>query len=252
MRTGSQRSGLRLVAVFAAWLLFGAASQIVPTFASGATPSPVEAVRRAFPAVATKLDRRAALEAATWHDRDRTIEGFLVRSRPDDSAELGLAAPASSGTRDTVRVLLPVLASDPLVAEGEGVRVTRRPLRAAATRAQDDDGRLVYEEAWPSTEVLQAAGPEWTEEFFYLRAPSAPREFAYEVEAVGAAMVAIEDGDVRFLDSTGRGLVLTRPFVVDAAGRRSATAARWALDPEDQRGARRLTLHLDPRGSIRC
>jgi hypothetical protein len=218
----TRRHGLRLAAVIGASLACGAASHVLPSFASAAASSRVEAVRRAFPAVAARLDRRAALEAVTWSDGGRSVTGFRLRLR---AANLQPSATPASAVRETVRVSLPRLASDPLVAEGEGVRVTRRPLGAATSPAENDEGRIAYPEAWPSTDVLQAAGAEWTEEFLHLDAASAPREFDYEVDVTGAATVAIEDGEVRFLDASGHGLILTRPVVVDA---RRPRAGSWA------------------------
>ena len=208
--------------VFAALLV--SATLALP-LAAAAAPSPAEAVRRAFPAVAAKLAPREALAPAQWSDRGRRVDGWRA-----------------------AHVRIPDLASDPQVAEGEGVSVVRRPRGARATRAQEDAGHLVYADAWPHTDLLQAAGPEWTEELLHLRSPRAPREFEYDVRALGTATVTIEDGAVRFLDAAGRGLVLTSPVVIDAAGRRSATAARWILDPPGVAGSRRLTLRLDPHG----
>ena len=207
----------------AASLLASATLGLVSAQAGG--PSRVDTVRRTFPAVASRLAPREAPASTHWSDRGRRVDGWRG-----------------------AHVRLPRLASDPQVAEGEGVTIVRRPRDARAVPAAESAGHLVYADAWPHTDVLQARGPEWTEELLHLRNRRAPREFAYELLARGVATVGIEDGAVRFLDAAGRGLVLTRPIVIDATGRRSATAARWILAPPGEGGSRRLTLRLDPVG----
>ncbi len=207
----------------AASLLASATLGLVSAQAGG--PSRVDTVRRTFPAVASRLDPREAPTSTHWSDRGRRVDGWRG-----------------------AHVRLPRLASDPQVAEGEGVTIVRRPRDARAVPAAEIGGHLVYADAWPHTDVLQATGPEWTEELLHLRNRRAPREFAYELLARGVATAGIEDGAVRFLDAAGRGLVLTRPIVIDATGRRSATAARWILAPPGEGGSRRLTLRLDPVG----
>ena len=123
----------------AASLLASATLGLVSAQAGG--PSRVDAVRRAFPVVASKLAPREAPAPTRWRDLGRPVDGWRG-----------------------AHVRLPRLASDPQVADGEGVTVVRRPRDARAVLAEEAAGHLVYADAWPHTDVLQARGPEWTEE----------------------------------------------------------------------------------------
>jgi len=154
---------------------------------------------------------------------------------------------SSEGPTDRARVFFPDFANQELIAEGEGVRVVLAPLNAARAAAELDGATVAYSDAYAATDVLHVAQPEWTEEYLHLRSPKAPRRFEYEVvETAGVASVSVDNGQVRFLDGAGRGLVALAPVVVDAPGRRSGTAARWKLDRVG--GRWRLALELHPDG----
>ena len=197
-------------------------------------PSPQslsEALAERFPAIRARLASPVRFESASWRQGARRVAGVRDAVAPVDR----------------VRVSFPTLATDPLVAEGEGVRVVLAPLSARAARAEAEGGSVAYRNVYPQTDALHVAQPERTEEYLQLRSTQAPRRFQYDVlEAAGATRVFIDNGQVRFVDDAGNGLVVLAPVVVDAVGRRSGTAARWSLDSAG--AGRRLTLDLNPEG----
>jgi hypothetical protein len=203
-----------------------------------AATSSLDALLQTFPVLRRRVPTSTAVEASSWRYGSRRITGFA-------------APPARTGTptRETALARFPAVASDPFLVEGEGVRVVLRAVGARGTRARRAPGALLYRDVFAHTDAWQVPMGEWTEEYLHLRSRRAPRRFAYEIlDAPGAVSVTLRDGQVLCLAPDGRGLVALAPVVVDAAGRRSATAARWALDPPDASGARRLTLLLDPAG----
>ena len=214
-----------------------ALSLLGPPAASPA-PTPAEVLQARFPVVRGRFSIEVRLEAVSWRIGSRPMEGFRAP----------FAAGADASPRDRARVRFPALASDLFVVEGEGVRVALRPIGARAVRASPEPGALLYPGAYRDTDAWNVPTAEWTEEYLHLRSRRAPRAFTYEIlETSGVTSVSLDNGDVRFLDAGGRGLVALAPVVVDAAGRRSATAARWDLGP-GRSGGRRLTLRLDPTG----
>ena len=227
---------------------------LTPAALTPSPPSLSESLAARFPALRARLDSPVRFDRTSWRHGGRTVAGLRAALPPTASsavrateAELRAASDSSVVPIDPVRVSFPSLASDPVVAEGDGVRVVLAPLGASRARAEVDGAAIAYRDAYRETDALQLAKPGSTEEYLHLRAPSAPRRFEYAIlETEGAARVFVDNGQVRFVDGSGRGLVVLAPVVVDSAGRRSATAARWRLD--DASSPRRLTLELDPDG----
>ena len=199
------------------------------------TPAPrplTVALAGRFPVLQSRLQSPLRFEPDSWLRAGRRTRGYS-------------ASRAADG--DRARLRIPAVASDELVADGEGVRVVVASRDAAAAAAEVEEAALTYRDVYPSTDVLHVAQPEWTEEYLHLRSEKAPRHFEYDVlETSGVTRVELANGQVRFLDARGRGLVVLAPVVVDAAGRRSATAARWSI--ETANGTRRLELDLEPEG----
>ena len=194
-----------------------------------------------FPALQPRMERPAAFEETTWMRGGRPVSGLAARRAA--SAD----GPADEG--GALGVVFPRRASDPIAAEGEGVRVVLRPRGAAAAPAEVVDGKLVYVGLYEETDALHIVGDGWTEEYLHLRNEDAPRRFEYELmDLRGATSVRLENGEIQIFDDNGRGLVIAAPVVADASGRRSATAARWELSGTADRGQWRLMLHLDSTG----
>ena len=251
--TGEDSGALRRPARVAGLLLLVAA--LSPTPLTSSPPSLAQALADRFPAIRSRLDSDVRFERTSWRDGGRRVAGLRVVLPPaEPRARVLPPAPGPAAATevaevvvDRVRVTLPLLASHPVVAEGEGVRVVLAPVGARAGRAEAEGALVGYRDVYPETDALHVAKPDWTEEYLHLRSPAAPRRFEYEiVEAAGATRVLVEGGQVRFVDDDGKGVVVLAPVVVDAIGRRSATAARWRLD--DASAPRRLVLELDPAG----
>jgi hypothetical protein len=217
-------------------------------------PSLSKTLAARFPAIRARFESPLRFESVSWAQGARRVAGLRAVLPPPSaepaqpvSREPGRTTDAPDVAVDRVRVSVPAVADDPVVAEGEGVRVVLAPLAARAARAEAEGAAVAYRDLYPLTDALHVAKPDWTEEYLYLRTPEAPRRFEYEiVEAAGATRVFLENGQVRFVDDAGKGLVVLAPVVVDAIGRRSATAARWTL--ETASATRRLTLDLNPEG----
>ena len=225
---------------------------LTPAGLSPAPPSLSETLAARFPAIRARLESPVRFESASWQQGVRRISGMRALLPPPSqpaavATRAALRGGAAPTTVDRVIVSFPALAADAVVAEGEGVRVVLAPLSTRAARAEAEGAAVAYRDVYPETDALHVAQPDWTEEYLHLRTPEAPRRFEYEiVEAAGATRVFLDNGQVRFVDDSGRGLVALAPVVVDSIGRRSATAARWRLD--EQSTPRRLTLQLDSTG----
>ncbi|HEY6460837.1 MAG TPA: hypothetical protein VIY73_11825, partial [Polyangiaceae bacterium] len=154
---------------------------------------------------------------------------------------------ASSGRFDTLGARLGGTAAAPF---DVGVsRVARLRLRLTREGVDDvpvtaDQGRLVYEDAWPSSDALVVAGETTFEEAILVRDASAPREFAWHVD-LPAGIAGVRDdgaGGLFWLDTTGDpALHLPRPTAIDAAGHGTPAAVRFE--------AGRLVVTYDPAGA---
>jgi N-acetylneuraminic acid mutarotase len=233
------------------------------TKASAAAPAPLaglgKEVADTFPGLA-----EAVLPGAQFREATRTSGGTVAHgwdavsslpNCPEGLLAVEREAWLAAAVRDhgsapvALRAFFPSSYDDPFVVEGDGIRAAVRAIGAFRAPASDDGGRMVYRGAFPLTDSLHVVLGDRTEEFLLLRNEGAPVRFQYEiVESAGAEQIFLHEGAVRFLGSNGRGLEIPRPFVVDADGRRSDSAARWELGPPRASGTRRLTLTLDPRG----
>jgi hypothetical protein len=209
--------------------------------ASSSSSSLVETLSARFPALRARLSGSGTFERIASRSGSHRIRGRRPRRGGPADTIPGMDAP--------VDVVFPTDASGPVVAEGEGVGVVLQPRGTKPVSAEIVDGKLVYRGLYPETDSVHVVADEWTEEYLLLQGKGAPNRFEYElVRTRGVTTVRVDHGQVQFLDANGKGLVILEPVVVDAAGRRSATAARWELDEAPHEGARRLTLHLDPAG----
>lgn len=131
-------------------------------------------------------------------------------------------------------------------------RLTLTPEGARGAELEELDGRAVYRDAYPSSDVVFVADGARVEWLYLLRDASAPSRFAYAL-ALPRGLPAAEvraSGDVAFEDERGNvQLRVPRPFAVDAHGtRREATLALeagWLVVELDARGLTYPVL-LDP------
>jgi hypothetical protein len=239
---GIDHSGLRTSRpVHLHWMLLFALVLIPRTAvcaASSVSMDPVEReVRRLFPSVA--LDSRSTFEPA-----QETIAGQTAA---------GLRATGA------LRVLYPSSYDGTFVAETGEQRVALRAVGAHFSPVRASNGKLFYARPHDSVDVIDVPGAGRSEELLIVYDDRAPRVFEYEiVEMHGVADLVLSDGAIRFvpdhladtLSIAGSAfshpqasLQIDRPWVIDANGNRSETAAHWTIvDGADHRRRIRLTI----------
>jgi hypothetical protein len=196
-------------------------------------------LRDEFPSLVR--DARTTLEPAQEIVAGRTVHGTR----------------ADSG----LRVSYPDFYGEPFVVELGDQRVALPAIGAHFAKGTASAGNIFYISPLPSVDVIEVPGTGRGEELLLLRDVRAPRVFEYEiVEMRGIADLRIHEGAIHFApDSTappaategiGRfssrqpSIQIDRPWVIDATGRRSESAAHWTIvEPDDQ--PRRIRLTID-------
>jgi hypothetical protein len=136
----------------------------------------------------------------------------------------------------------PARYGEAFVVEGEGVRVAVRPAGGTDAAAHVDNGQVIYREAYPETDSLHVVSAGRSEEFLFLQDECAPREFVYELSEVSAGTrVELVKGEVRFTNTSGQGVKIEAPWVIEANGALRSDAVHWELDVA-QGDTRRLRL----------
>src|SRR5450755_1349289 len=200
-------------------------------------------VRKHFPSVV--LDAQATLEPA-----QEFVAGQLVS---------GMRA------RNGLRVFYPGSYNEALVVELGEQRVVLRAVDAHFAQATASAGKLFYTSPHDSVDVIEVPSAGRSEELLLLRDARAPRVFEYEiVEMRGVAGLSVQDGAIRFAPDhvaapaasemvNGRfiapqpSIQIDRPWIIDANGKRSESAAQWTiLEANDQPRRIRLTINSDP------
>lgn len=250
------------MAAFLPALVLGFGTLLVPALASAEVqPGLSEQLRREFPSLKESLaPQRAGYEETHRAVAGREISGWLTSSRADsgtDGGTTGLASKpeeeaavralaARQGAGGEFKAFFPERFTDSFAVEGGGVSAVLRPLGARSAVAEQEDGHVVYRDAYRATDSLHVIGAQRSEEFLYLRNAEAPRRFEYELtEVKGAAEVRLEEnGAIQFSGENGRGLQIEAPWVVDATGKRLADAVKWELGETGPNGSRRLALVL--------
>jgi hypothetical protein len=189
-------------------------------------------------------------EAASRRVGDATVEGLQPELvRPAQPGRQGPDVEALVADAQGLRPFFPSSFTDPFVVEGDGVRVALRPLGAAAASAEVDAGRVVYRGAYPDTDSVHRVRAGHSEEVLLLKSEAAPTRFDYEIVSVeGGTQVFVHEGAVRFVDATGRGLEVERPWLIDAAGTRVEQGVHWVLGKQRRSGRRSLQLVVDAAG----
>lgn len=114
---------------------------------------------------------------------------------------------------------------------------------AGGRRVELHEGRAVYRDAFPSTDVVFVASATRVEWLYLLRDASAPAAFAFRVELPLAlpTVRAEPSGGLAFFDARGRPrLRMPRPYALDARGARREADVTWSQG--------RLFVRLDPQG----
>jgi WD40 repeat protein len=226
---------------------------LLPAVVVAAEEHPVEAqLRRDFSSVS--LDSRATFDAADAFVNGRMVQGLRAHFAPAVErgatvaamlprvAQAAMAEPA----QPSLQVLYPRSYDGLIVVELGKQRVVLRATGASGSQAVEANGKLVYSGPYASTDAVEVPRGGRSEELLLLRDERAPRTYEYEiVETEGVAAVALDDGAVRFLPKValpamsevmaGRfthrepSLQIDRPWLIDAAGRRSEKQAAWTL-----------------------
>ena len=228
-------------------------------------------VREQFPSVA--LDSQATLEPAQELVAGQMVSG--MRARPLRSAPsthlplqplaLSLPVDGDTGAGGALRVFYPASYNEAFVVELGHQRVALRAVGAHFAQAEASAGKLFYTTPHDSVDVIEVPSTGRSEELLLLRDARAPRIFEYEiVEMRGVASLSLQDGAIRFIPDhlavpavseivNGRftapqpSLQIDRPWVIDANGRRSESAAQWTILKENDQPRRiRLTIDSDP------
>lgn len=200
-------------------------------------------LRERFPRIS--LDSAASLTPARESIMGRETDGMRAQ---DDG---------------TLRLFYPNSYDQPLVAETGEQRVVLRAVTARPAQAMESDGKIFYSgihDAVDAVELPRSATR--SEELLILRDDRAPSVYEYEVvEMTGVSKVKLVDGSIRFLPDRidpakteeyagarfllpQQHLQIDRPWVIDAHGNKSTTAARWTLIENNGRLSRiRLTVN---------
>jgi hypothetical protein len=126
--------------------------------------------------------------------------------------------------------------------ERVGLTIATEGARPTA-RVRLEDGRAVYADALPDTDVVAVANADWVELLYLLRTPLAPTELRWRV-ALGAGLAAAHAdafGAIVFQDAAGQSRLRIPPaFALDATGARREAKLTW--------NAGVLTASLDTNG----
>jgi len=117
------------------------------------------------------------------------------------------------------------------------------PLGARASMGATDEGRVVYRDAYPSTDVIAVTTAQTFEEFLLLRDEAAPSAFSWSIELPrGIKRARFEDtGALVFADVRDEGVLrMPPPFAVDANGVKRDAKLEW--------NGRVATVSLDTQG----
>ena len=231
-------------------VLGGFVAACCATLSINAAVHPVERrLQEKFPAVS--LQATATFEDSQEMAGPMVVAGLRARFARGAAEPFALpgvpAAMASHNAPDrSLQVTWPRVYSEPLVAELGEQRVVLRAMNAREARAEESNGKLIYQGPYVSVDAVEI--PRWgrSEELLLLRDRKAPLIYDYEiVEMRGVVAPVIDGGAVRFLPPADTASVaqiasghftpatstlqIDRPWVVDAMGHRSDSHAHWAL-----------------------
>jgi len=150
----------------------------------------------------------------------------------EQEAWLAMARRQGASSGMDLASFYPARYGEPFVVEGQGVRVAVQPLGGTDVAAQiDNNGRVIYRQAYPETDSVHAVSPGRSEEFLFLQDECAPRGFEYELSELSAGTrVELVKGEVHFTNKAGQGVKIEAPWVIEANGALRFDAVHWELD----------------------
>ncbi len=134
----------------------------------------------------------------------------------------------------------------------QGMSVSLKPLGSNAASAQIENGKLVYHNAYASTDSLNVASNGKSEEFLLLHDAQAPQKFEYDLSAVtGVKEISLQDNSVHFTNAQGQQLQIEAPYLIENGGRKVADAVQWQLSYPNGPSQPRLALVVNNAGKLR-
>ena len=136
--------------------------------------------------------------------------------------------------------------------EGEGVRAAVRPVGGTNVTAQiDDNGQVIYRQAYAETDSLHVVSAGRSEEFLFLQNECAPREFEYELSELSAGTrVELVNGEVRFTNEAGHGVKIEAPWLIEATGERPHGSGALGACAEQKRCTPRIAAGGGARAAL--
>jgi MYXO-CTERM domain-containing protein len=218
------------------------------------------------------VEHLTELSPATYDQLLRATVGLKAQPalarllREDDDALLADQASTSTlksrAFRDSARAAAPLFAEVSLdsqsatrvalSASAASAALSWRRLGARAVGGALANGRLVFAEAFPSTDSVVLAGETQLEELLIIHDAHAPRSFSWKVE-LGPELAGLSpEPDGSLVAHTGDGVAVLRvakPRLFDSAGGAQDLAWQWRdsrLTVELPRGRLHYPLWLDP------
>jgi hypothetical protein len=232
-----------------------------PTTTMARAEHPVERqIREQFPSVA--FDSQAAIEPAQESVAGQTVSGMRARQPRSTTSAHPLATSVVDGDPGNgLRVFYPASYGDAFVIELGDQRVAVRAVGAHFAQGAAAAGKLFYTNPHDSVDVIEVPSSGRSEELLLLRDEHAPKVFEYEiVETRAVSALLLQDGAIRFAPEhiataaevvSGQSVAplqsiqIDRPWVIDADGRRSESAARWTILEKKGAEPQRIRLTLD-------
>ena len=212
---------------------------------SSVAPKPTDMRKSASPEFSTSRERVGGREIAGFSARrarmaqERNLTPPAGLKPVEQEAWLAMARRQGASGGNELASFYPKRYGEPFVVEGEGVRVALRPVGGTDVAAEiDDDGKVIYRQAYAETDSVHVVSAGRSEEFLFLQNECAPREFEYELSELSAGTrVELVNGEVRFTNETGHGVKIEAPWLIEATGKQPAAAVRWEL-AQSKSGAR--------------
>src|SRR5438876_963062 len=234
-----------LIFVSAILLAMASVQSVHAAVSKSVAPKPTDARKSAPVEFSTSRERVGGREIAGFSARRARMAQERNPTPPaglkpvEQEAWLAMARRQGASGGNELASFYPKRYGEPFVVEGGGVRVALRPVGGTNVMAQiDDNGQVIYRQAYAETDSVHVVSDGRSEEFLFLQNECAPREFEYELSELSAGTrVELMKGEVRFINETGHGVKIEAPWLIEAAGRQPAGAVRWEL-AQSKSGAR--------------
>ncbi len=174
---------IALIFAFAIWLAMAGVQSVhaaVPE--SSAAPKPTEVRKSAPVEFSTSRQRVGGREIAGFSARHARVAQEQNLTPPaglkpvEQEAWLAMARRQGASGGNELASFYPKRYGEPFVVEGEGVRVAVRPVGGTNVTAQiDDNGQVIYRQAYAETDSVHVVSAGRSEEFLFLQNECAPR-----------------------------------------------------------------------------